>query len=323
MLACAIGDAYGAGFEYILPLAVRTNNHPGAGYRQHPKWPEMKPGYYTDDTQMALALAEHLIEDGELNHLALAERWVMTFKRDERTGYAGGFYKLLQEVDDGLDLIQRIRPTSDKNGGAMRAFPIGFLENIHEVRDLAMLQASVTHGTWPGMTAAAGAALMFHYCYHELGPRSDLPQFLGNWLPGVGFHKPWKGKVGSFGPAAVRAALTALVNHDSLGDVLQACVAYTGDTDTVAAIAMPAAAVCKDMAKTLPKVLYDTLENGTYGRDYLQGLDQTLAEKFPRAAHRRKLLQEARKAKREALVLPEPPKGVPLIDFLFGEEEGE
>jgi hypothetical protein len=36
----------------------------------------------------------------------------------------------------------------------------------------------------------------------------------------------------------------------------------------------------KDCEKTLPQFLYDDLENGTYGKDFLISLDNRLVEKF-------------------------------------------
>jgi len=326
LLACAISDSYGAGFEYVPPVVVRKHNDLSA-YRQHPKWKDLTPGRYTDDCQMAMGLAEHLLMDNpSWNLLSLSERWVATFKRDQRSGYSGGFYKLLCEVTNGFELIAKLRPSSIKNGGAMRAFPLGFLEDTDTVRDLAMLQASLTHATYIGMSAAAGAALMFHYCYHSIGPLSDLPYFLDRMVPGVEFDKPWDKPVGSKGTIAVRAAMTALVKGTSLSDVLQRCVAVTGDVDTVAAIAMPAAAVCDTMDKSFSDHLIEGLENGTYGRDYIIGLDAKLVAKYPTAAEREAVLEAAREEKRETKRKAKAAKAKPehdergLLDFLYEDD---
>jgi ADP-ribosyl-[dinitrogen reductase] hydrolase len=327
LLACAIADAYGAGFEYVPPAIVRANNDL-TKYLPHPKWSKVKggiqPGSYTDDAQMAMGLAEHMLEDDLWNLLTLADRWVGTFKRDERTGYARGFYSLLREVKDGAELVAKLRPISNKNGGAMRAFPIGFLPNTQMVRDLAMLQASLTHASWTGMTAAAGAALMFHHRYHCVGLKEDLPFFLDRWLPGAEFSTPWKGKVGSNGINTVRAALAAYMNGITLGNVLHRSVAFTGDVDTVAAIAMPVAAVCEDMPQTFPSSLVAGLENGTYGGDYIAHLDELLIEKFPREADREAGLEAARQVKRDAraaAATPPEPENQSVLEFLLDDED--
>ena len=61
-----------------------------------------------------------------------------------------------------------------------------------------------------------------------------------------------------------------------MSELLQRCIAFTGDVDTVATIALAAGACSADLAQDLPAVLVENLENGPYGRDYLVGLDQQL-----------------------------------------------
>jgi ADP-ribosylglycohydrolase len=63
-----------------------------------------------------------------------------------------------------------------------------------------------------------------------------------------------------------------------MSDVLRASVAFTGDTDTVAAIALAAAAVSREFDKDLPEVLLRNLEDGEYGKAYLQNLDRRLTD---------------------------------------------
>jgi len=278
--ACAYGDAYGAGLEYASPHRVHILNDL-AGYIQHHKWKGIKPGCYTDDTQMALALSEFMMSGHEWSFLNIASAWVDTFHRDPHEGYAGRFWEFLKGTKTGADFLKNIRPHSSKSGGAMRAFPCGFLSNPRKVRDRAMFQASTTHATMDGMRAAAGAALMFHYCYHNLGPKVGMPMFLDKWVPGCQFSVPWHGKVGSPGLESTRAAVTSVVANNSLAEVLRSSVAWVGDVDTVAAIAMPAAATCLEVENTLPQVLIDGLENGAFGRDYLIQIDRMLTTMHP------------------------------------------
>jgi hypothetical protein len=61
-----------------------------------------------------------------------------------------------------------------------------------------------------------------------------------------------------------------------MSDLLRRCVAFTGDVDTVAAIALAAGAHCDDLVQDLPGHLVAGLENGPYGRDYLVELDASL-----------------------------------------------
>ena len=89
----AIADAYGASFEFKDKRFVDLHNTgtsyvTGAG--------RTKPGHYTDDTQMSLALAELLIENPQWTRFKVAAKFLDAFKRDPRPGYAGGFYHFLK-----------------------------------------------------------------------------------------------------------------------------------------------------------------------------------------------------------------------------------
>jgi ADP-ribosylglycohydrolase len=274
LLEMAIGDAYGAGYEYAEPEFVRAN-HNLTVYVPHRKY-NLTPGSYTDDTQMSIANAE-VICSGLVTREALAQAYVDCFKRDVREGYAGGFYKFLCEVVDGSQFLATIKPTSDKSGGAMRVVPFGIYPKVETVIALATMQAAITHNTTDGINAAVTAALMAHYFLYNLGTKADLPKFLDSHVPG-NWGETWSGLVGEKGWMAVRAAVTAVVAHDSLSEILRQCVDFTGDIDTVAAIALGAAAASAEVKQDLPQVLVDGLENGPYGRDYLVALDKRLME---------------------------------------------
>src|SRR5262249_19516511 len=75
LVEIAIGDAYGAGFEYASERLVRERNDLSA-YIQHPKH-SLKPGSYTDDTQMSIAVALAIVS-GERWTPALLARWFVT-----------------------------------------------------------------------------------------------------------------------------------------------------------------------------------------------------------------------------------------------------
>jgi ADP-ribosyl-[dinitrogen reductase] hydrolase len=274
LVELAIGDAYGAGFEYVSPAHVQAGNDL-SGYVQHPRH-QIAPGCYTDDTQMTLAIAEALVEDDPWTAQSLADRFVGVFKRDERVGYSSRFHALLTEVGGGTELLALIDPRSTKSGAAMRAAPIGLCPTVDEVLQRATGQARVTHDTPEAVAAACAAALMTHYCHHGLGLLRDLPGYLHELLGGD-WPTPWQGKVGAAGMDSTRAALTALSRAVTLQGLLHDCVAFTGDVDTVATIALAAAACTPTQVEPdLPDHLYATLEDGPYGRHYLQTLDLRL-----------------------------------------------
>lgn len=273
LLELAIGDAYGAGFEYASSELVERYNDL-SGYVQHPRY-QLKPGCYTDDTQMSIAIAETIISQEPWTPEVLATRFVETFKRDKREGYASRFYQFLLRVQDGREFLESITWTSDKSGAAMRAAPMGVFSTVEKVIEAATIQAAITHNTPDGINAARAAALMSHYFIYKLGPKRELGVFLENHVAGE-WSKLWQAEVKSKGWMSVRAAITAVMRNDSLSELLKDCIAFTGDVDTVAAIALAAASCSDEIAQDLPEHLIAGLENGPYGKDYIIALDRKL-----------------------------------------------
>lgn len=273
LLELAVGDAYGAGFEYGDAAMVRKHNTL-ARYVPHPRHAG-QPGRYTDDTQMTLAVAEALVAGAPWTPEVLAGKFVEVFKRDPRVGYAGRFYQFLLHVADGAQFLAEIKPHSDKSGAAMRAGPLGVLPDLAQVIEYARIQAAITHDTPDGINAAVAAALMPHYFLYRLGPKHDLGRFLEGHVPGA-WATPWQGMADIKGWMCVRAAITAIVASSSLSELLQRCVAFTGDVDTVATIALAAGSCSTEITQDLPAHLIADLENGPYGRGYLVALDEQL-----------------------------------------------
>lgn len=276
LIFLGIGDAYGAGFEYAPAELVRERNDL-SGYIQHPRHLGIKPGMYTDDTQMSLAVAEALLQHERPSRLQWAEHFVKAFQRDRREGYAQRFYDFLLTVRDGADFLQRIKPHSDKSGAAMRALPVGFLATPEFVMQVSAEQARLTHDTPDGIRSAQAVAMAAHHLLKG-GSLLGLQGFVQHHVPADWFE--WRGKVGAAGMDSARAALTALVRHRSMAPLLKACVAYTGDVDTVAALALGLAACCPEYERNLPEALLRDLENGPYGKGYLQELDLALRKRF-------------------------------------------
>ena len=273
LIEIAIGDAYGAAFEYAKPTPDRPNDL--SRYSKHPRH-GAEPGCYTDDTQMSVAVTETLLEHGvEATPLQFAEKFVLAFQRDPREGYASRFWEFLKSVRDAADFAARISPNSEKSGAAMRACPIGVLPDVVAVLRVAERQARITHNTEGGVRSAQAAALAAHYFAYKLGRKDDLPGFLEAHVPGD-WSRPHRGKVGAEGMIAVRAAVTAIVAERSLAALLKRCVDFTGDVDTVAAVALGGASCCAEYAQDLPEQLFADLENGPWGASYLHDLDAGL-----------------------------------------------
>jgi ADP-ribosyl-[dinitrogen reductase] hydrolase len=273
LLELAIGDAYGAGFEFVDEKIIEQHNNL-SGYLKHPLH-DIRPGCYTDDTQMSLAVAEAIISQKTWKPELLATKFVEVFKRDGRLGYSSRLYNFLQQVRNGEEFLHKIRFASAKSGAAMRAAPIGIFPNVKKVIENATIQAAITHNTVDGVNSARVAALMSHYFIYQLGLKQDLGKFLEKHVFGE-WSSPWQAKVSTKGLDCVKAAITAVMRNDRMSTLLVDCINFSGDVDTVATIALAAASCSCEIVQDLPENLVQGLENRGYGRDYIIELDKQL-----------------------------------------------
>jgi len=263
-----VGNAYGFCFEFV------ENPLNDLRYHQHPEFREVRPGVYSDDTQMQIALAEVIASEREWTPHELAQAFVDTFKRDPRPGYAKRFNEFLCSINSGQEFLEKMRPESERNGAAMRAPVIGLFDSLDEVVRRSEIQAKLTHNTKGGVDSAIAAALMSHYFAYSLGSKEELPAFLTKHLPDHDWSPNWTGKVPVHGINTVQAAVTAVCNSNSLSELLQRCVAFTGDVDSVATIAMASASSHASFARDIPDNLWNEFEPTCFGLRYLIDLDQ-------------------------------------------------
>jgi ADP-ribosyl-[dinitrogen reductase] hydrolase len=275
----AIGDAYGAGFEFSGRDKIERFNTL-AGYVQHDLG--IPAGHYTDDTQMSVAVAQVLLEDAPHASTAddFATAFVRTFRRDPRPGYAKGLQALLSECQDGEALRRRIRPDSRRNGAAMRSVPLALIEDKALLTRLAATQASVTHDTPEGRLSSQVVALMGNLMLYEGLRVSQLRDAVARET-GFELDGRWHAEVACDAVQTLHAVHTALVGHRDLPSLLRACVDFGGDVDSVAAIALGLASLAHEYARDLPHELAAGLENGAFGSTFLRQTDEALARKYP------------------------------------------
>lgn len=281
LVKIAIGDAYGAGFEFAKPKRLEEIKNDLSTYYPHNLPGHLPAGSFTDDTQMSTGITEHIVEGSKWTPEALADRFVDTYKRDPRNGYSRRLQAILDQVKNGEGFRAMVIPISDRCGAAMRSCPIGVYKDEWHVVELARKQAKLTHNTSEGEKSSAAIALSTHFFLHRNGRKEKLVDYLkehsftasvfgdeGLWPVGV--------RVTSHALPCVKAAVSAVVRNDSMSELLKECIAYTGDVDSVAAMAMGIASCTDEVVDDLPQHLYDGLENGAFGRDYLAELDRKL-----------------------------------------------
>lgn len=288
LVRIAQGDAFGLQTEYIhfpRDQAVYDKALRFESYGQHPTH-SLKPGSYSDDTQMSIGVTEVLLEEeGDFVFAPrFAEAFVRCFKRDPRDGYARGFQAFLETVKDGPDFLARIDPKSDKNGAAMRSVPIGVLANPHQVRYIANIQAKLTHDTQQGVESSILVALMSHFALRTDEPLSRIREWIKEQYSAIvpRFIAPWEGgpvKVPEVGINTARAVMTLLSTETTLIGIARKTIEWGGDTDSVLAIAWGIASA-RMQDEELPPFFDGGLENGPYGYKFLKELGTKLMEKY-------------------------------------------
>jgi ADP-ribosyl-[dinitrogen reductase] hydrolase len=299
LLRIAQADAYALAREY-----VKTSGFPEhvaeclkfERFLQHPSYLKMKPGAYSDDTQMSIALAELLRDDASglfwdsrVTAETFARYFFNAFKRDPRDGYSRGFQQILEEAKDPTHMRSLIVPSSTKNGAAMRAVPIGVLPCPQKVAIVAGMQATVTHATYEGINSAVAVALMSHFALYDRRPFSCLRGWCIQYCPVFEhFSQPWVGPVQSrcdhssfdVGLNTAWAVCTLLEQETSLMAIMRQLLKWGGDTDSVAAVAWGIAS-CRYKDEVLPEFLERDLEpNSRYGVSFLKDLGKQLMDSY-------------------------------------------
>jgi poly(ADP-ribose) glycohydrolase ARH3 len=136
---------------------------------------------YTDDTAMAIGLAESLIQVGKIDPHHLGETFRRNYRREPWRGYASGPPTLFAQVErSGLgyqEAAQRLfgGEGSLGNGAAMRIAPLAiFFHNSGRLYEQAAASAEVTHAHPVGKDGAAVLARAVALAV-DLDPRREFP----------------------------------------------------------------------------------------------------------------------------------------------------
>jgi len=275
IIEAGIADAYGAGFEFEKETIIKAQNNL-TEYKVHPRYKSIYRRY-TDDTQMAIAISEYILEARKWSKVAIANKFVEVFKRDPRKGYSSRFYNILETIKNGEELLKTLTLASNRNGAAMRSYPIGVYKNEQEILDKSRLQASITHNTKQGILSSQVIALTAHYFLYNKGPKSGLLQYLEYVLNrSFDFKKESTSRMEAL--PTVNTVISLVLEYNSLAQCLKEAVNLGGDTDTVASLAISLLSLDSDSQKDLPIWMYEKLEDNTFGKEYLIKLDEQLLQ---------------------------------------------
>ena len=150
LVGLAVGDALGTSVEF----ATRGTFAPITEFRGGGPF-HLKPGQWTDDTSMALCLADSLVANGDLDLRDLADRFVRWWHKGENS-VIGRCFDIGNATTDALARYERTGdpragsrdPSVGGNGSLMRLSPVAIRHRSVDVAILAARrQSEVTHAS--------------------------------------------------------------------------------------------------------------------------------------------------------------------------------
>lgn len=297
LVGLAVGDALGGRFEAQSPDYVR-NRVPTVDRLVSEVSDEL---WYTDDTQMAIGVAEALAADGAIVERRLCEAFVANYVPSR--GYGRGARAVIEAMEEGRDyrvVAEKHFPGgSFGNGAAMRVPPVGlcFSDDPQMVLDQARLSALPTHVHPLGIEGAQLLALaVAHACRVEhFERRAFFAELLGHCQSSAYRAKleaaetiRTADELTSLGNGieAIESVPTAIASFgltpDSYQETIGNVILLGGDTDTLAAMAGAISGAFLGIG-SISKILLNNLEDSPKGREYILGLSDRLL-----AAHQRR-----------------------------------
>lgn len=300
LLGTAVADALGVPFEKKLvnfPGLVEWDGKTFLGSEHH----KLKPGQYSDDTQMSLMVAESLVTKHGFDPDDLAARYTDWLISGRARGYGKTTLMAIQNLHSGKHWSESGIAGSTGNGTAMRAAPFGvyFRNDLYSLVNICKIDSSITHASEEAEAGSIAIALAAFYAVN--GDLDNLLEKIWQHLP----DSKVKSTIYSLDslissehitpPQALRilgtkadvretvpAALYCFMKFDSYHEAIVAAIKAGGDTDTTAAI-VGAMFGAKLGMKAIDKSFYSVEDF-----DKLVGLDSQLYNRsnnnfFPRS----------------------------------------
>lgn len=231
LIGLAIGDAFGAPFEFKRKgTYVVSNDYETGGAHNVSK------GEWTDDTSMALCLANSLIENNGYNEIDIMNKWILWFK----TGYMSTrnhCFDIGGQTSYALNHFIRYKKlltgesyNAGGNGTIMRLAPIAeYFDSIEEVEKYSFKSALLTHN----MKENADISELFGKILFLI-KKGKTKEEIKEIIP-KGFFD-WNVSPTGYVVNTLKVALKGFFQFDSFLDGLKYVVSLGEDTDTVGAV---------------------------------------------------------------------------------------
>lgn len=249
LLGLAVGDALGTTVEFkprgsFAPLTDMVGCGP---FR-------LKPGEWTDDTSMALALADSLLASGQLDEADLMARFSAWHERGDYSCTGTCFdigittrAALRRWRETGNPIAGSTDPQSAGNGSLMRLAPaaIRYWREPDLLSEVAARQSATTHAAPEAVDACRAYAGLLRQAISGVPLHEALAPKQADWSGAIGaiMAGSWRGKprdqIRSSGYVAhsLEAALWAVGQARDFADAVLIAANLGDDADTTAAIA--------------------------------------------------------------------------------------
>lgn len=241
-LGLALGDALGATLEFMTPREIRAQHGVHRELRGG-GWLRLKPGQVTDDTTMALALGEAILERGGAVEPLACARAFDAWMRAKPVDIGNTIRRNLVAFRRSGEPTARSSEHDAGNGAAMRVLPVALATLDRDeaaVRAACRAQAHVTHHNPVSDAACEFIVLAVQDfvrgdCLRDVYRRRMRPLFATH--PEFACRRKRRENPDGWIVETMQAALQALLETDGFESCLIDVTNRGGDADTTGAIA--------------------------------------------------------------------------------------
>lgn len=239
LIGLAIGDAMGAPYEFMNKnVYIPTKEYAIGGCHN------VDLGEYTDDTSMALCLANSLIECKEFDAYNQMEKYSQWYKNGYMSTRKYCFdigNATRKSIDDfiinNIAYSEVTKNNESGNGSIMRLAPIPmYYDNYEEMIKYAYLSSRVTHKSDESANSCVILATIIYNCYKF----NDKDLILSNYFDDFSLIEKAKASTVSvptgYCKDTLEIAIRGFYNFDNFIDGLMYVISLGEDTDTVGAV---------------------------------------------------------------------------------------
>ena len=231
MLGLAIGDAYGAAYEFLHPSYIQLERDYQFCYTHG-----IESGYYTDDTSQTLCIALSILEQGRFDEHDVANRLVRWYRDGYLSSVEGDCFDIGTQTRNALDFyintgryMDTTSATMQGNGSLMRVGAIAMAYSGQPLIDHTSRSSIITHANATCVNLCVRYAQLVRMALDGCS-RDEIIEASGFNADRLDFDgRGWV--VNAF-----NVAIYSFIYTDTFFDAIRMAVEFGFDTDTNASI---------------------------------------------------------------------------------------